>query len=156
MDTGGEDNASPSSSPTSRVKKAISKMINNDVKISEYKFRKVVFQFYAVLLEKAIQKNPKSLRLKFIQMSLLKTELDNEFKSFFTIMKILKESPTFDWQFYLYQSKKRVERIMYKKYQSLLNSKQSLDVIKVFDFEIMFKSFESQIKQTAHNCLNFW
>ena len=45
---------------------------------------------------------------------------------------------------------------MYKKYQSLLNSKQSLDVIKVFDFEIMFKSFESQIKQTAHNCLNFW
>ena len=97
MDTGGEGNASPSGSPTSRVKKAISKMINNDVKISEYKFRKVVFQFYAVLLEKAIQKNPKSLRLKFIQMSLLKTELDNEFKSFFTIMKILKESPTFDW-----------------------------------------------------------
>lgn len=45
---------------------------------------------------------------------------------------------------------------MYQKYQQFLNNKQSIDVIKVYDFEKYFQLFEKQIINTANNCLSFW
>ena len=45
---------------------------------------------------------------------------------------------------------------MYKKYQSLLNNKQGIDVMRVYDFEELYIQFEKNIVNTAGNCINFW
>jgi len=71
-------------------------------------------------------------------------------------LKLVKDKPSLEYQYFLYQAKQSVEHIMYRKYQTLLTNKSSLDVVKVYDFEEAFIRFEKQIVNTANNCLNFW
>jgi hypothetical protein len=140
-----------------KVEAAKRDLESKNFKRYEYKFKRLFFKFFYSILSKKIEgQYPKSMRLKFVQVQVLQHELSNEFKSYFQTLKLIREKPPLEYQYFLYQSKQNVEHIMYNKYQTLLNNKQTIDVMKVYDFEQLFISFEKQIVNTANNCLNFW
>jgi hypothetical protein len=42
------------------------------------------------------------MRLKFLQVQVLQHELSNEFKSYFQVLKLLKDKPSLEYQYFLY------------------------------------------------------
>lgn len=68
--------------------------------------------------------------------------MNNEFKALFSIIKTQGEKPNIEWQFFLYQARQRVERIMFTKYMDMKSDKNGIDIIKVNEFEEMFIRFE--------------
>ncbi|CDW76577.1 pas domain s-box family protein [Stylonychia lemnae] len=134
----------------------INKSDPKQAKLFEHKFQNMLFVLYYNMLSKIVQRFPQYYRLKFIQMDTLNEDLNNEFKAYFLVIKIMQEKPPFEWQFFLHQMKQNIEIIMFNKYQSLKNNKHGIDIIKVSDFESMFLKFEKLIIDTANNCLNFW
>lgn len=79
---------------------------NKQLKRYEYKFRRLFFKFFYSLLSKRVDSQfPKSMRLKFLQVQILQHELSNEFKSYFQVLKLIRDKPPLEYQYFLYQSK---------------------------------------------------
>jgi len=60
------------------------------------------------------------------------------------------------WQFQLHLSQQRIERNLYKHYMDGMNNHQSIDVVKIFNFERSFVQFQREVISTASKSLNFW
>lgn len=63
----------------------------------EAKFKMMLFKFYFILLTKVQEKYPNSLRLKFLAVTCLKDDMNNEFKALFLILKTIGEKPPLEW-----------------------------------------------------------
>ena len=67
--------------------------------------QKNLFKYFNKLLSKVISLKSKSMRLRYILQNLQQTQLNNEFKSYFMILNMLKMKPSIEWQFTLYKAK---------------------------------------------------